>query len=516
VNRVRGKIKIWTLAMLALLFGSSLMLSSPSVKALPDKTVSVIDTVDGDTTFGPYNPGDFFDLSVDAGFVRGVRAIEFTLRWDPTMLRVVGPDEPPDLGAALEGPFLQQMGDPTDPVAKKSLAGDWVNFNNLIPEPNRWVDGSGTIAVATFEVLGGGECDLELGGKLLDKNFNPLSGISWVGGYFWSPFPHVAFTWWIPTAVELPPQDTMTVTGNWFITMTDPDGDVDYLPAPTYVEERPVLTLDDVTGAPESESLVEGATMYYGDRIIFDASASYDLDAPHHRVALNPAKFKWLIRAGGVDKYFRGGTWYDFRYESGVELPFGDKISYTFPGDLPSTYTLYGASHLGFHDLTVTVTDEDGNSASYFTWIRIYRLCPALVKMLNIPNPRHSLSKDGLTMTLGGKVKNTGGTPYFIYDSLAAYLELARMIHPFLWARMKFEIRDSAKKLVGTVYSDAVWLKSTEITDETMKATWTIDPTKIMVNAKYYVTATAYFCGSGVTYGLKATSAATGDFTILE
>jgi len=131
-----------------------------------------------------------------------------------------------------------------------------------------------------------------------------------------------------------------------------------------------------------------------------------------------------------------------------------------------------------------------------------------------VPDPKHSL-KDGNTMLIGGKVQNKGGTgaPYwFIWDSLAVYLELARMVHPFMWVRMQYTITDVAGVPMGTVYSDAIWLGPTETPVNPMWATWTIPS-----NAKgtYYVKATAWFCGSGVTYALKAGGAELTDFEIL-
>jgi len=509
VFRVRGKNKIWALS---LLFIASLMLSVANVRAIPpDYTVSL-----DQAEYGPVNPGGSFEVKVEAGYLESVRAVELELKWDPTVLRMAAfyPEDPPSLGAMLEGPFLGQYGGETDPVARKGLAGDRLNFNNLIKTFD-WVDGDGVIASITFEVIGGGETDLDLSGRILDPYFDPVGyDVTWVGGYFWNPVPHIAFTWWVPTGV---PETTATTNGTSYYVVTDPDGDTDYVDGPPYLAERPVLTLDDATGAPESSKMVEGGTMFAGDEIIFNATASYDLDAPHHRVPLDPTKFKWIIRAGGMDSYKRGGVTADFRYESGDELPFGPIFSYWFPGPLAKmayTYTWYGASHLGFHDVQIEVEDAQHNKAKFYTWIRIYRLSVAKVVMSNVPN-QHSLSKDDYTMRLGAKMQNRGGTNWFIWDSLSVYLELARMIHAYVWGRMQFDIKTLAGVPVARVYTDAIFIGPTETPVNVMWATWNMNPDTIS-KGYYTVTATGWFCGSGISYKLKATGSATQLFEIID
>lgn len=520
---MRGKMKIWTLSVL---FIASLMVSMTSVEAqyppeLPEFTVSVVDPVDGDTTFGPYPPESFFNVSVECGRIEMVRAIEFQFKWDPTVLQLANwyPEDPPTLGAMLEGPFLSMGGIvPSDPVARKGVAGDRLTFNNLITKPDEYVDGSsmdfGHIAWVTFEVIGGGETNITLTGKLFDPDFEEvLYPVEWVGGYFWNPIPHISFTWWVPTAKQFSPQNTITVNGTTFIRVYDEEGvDYDYLDGPNYELDRPVLELDQATGSPESVVDVEGGTMFYGDEIIFDASASYDLDNNGDPQPLDPTKFKWVIRAGGVDTYTRRGKTYDFKYESGVELGSGPIISYTFPDALPDTYTLYGASHLGFHDLTLKVTDANGNVGKFFTWIRIYRLCPARTVSVNVGSHEHSLSKDGYQKTLLGKVQNRGGTSIFPHDSVAVYLELARMIHAYVMIRMEFEILDAEMVHQTTLYSDAVWLGETETLVDHLPVTWTIPEG---AKGTYYVKTTSWFCASGVTYGLEASGTVLKDFEII-
>jgi len=448
---------------------------------------------------GPLAPGAKFSVNIQVDYVIGLRAFEFTLSWDQSKLKLVSQNP------AVEGAFLS-TGGTTFFVYSEGIAGESVTVANLITTYN-WVTGGGVLATITLEAIGGGYSEMSLTGRLLDKDFAEMSGITWLGGFYWSNYPFAGFTWHVPTAEELPPQDFVNVTGNTFVPVIDPDGDLGYDTGPSYWTWAPVLQLTEDTGEPEQVNIVEGGTMFYGDEIIFDASASYDLDEE-----LPDSAFHWVIRAGGVDTFTYRGTTYDTRYESGVELPYGRVFSYTFPGDLPSVYGLYSRL-LGFHDLTLTVTDSDGNKAIYYTWIRIYRLVPARTVNVQVSNPKHSLSKDGYTMTLGGKVQNRGGCSDFPWDSLTVYLELARMIHANIWIRMQFEILDSAMNPVDTVYSDAIWLQKTETPVNPIPVTWNI-PSDITPGT-YYVRATGWFCGSGVTYGLKARGSATTTIKIL-
>jgi len=89
------------------------------------------------------------------------------------------------------------------------------------------------------------------------------------------------------------------------------------------------------------------------------------------------------------------------------------------------------------------------------------------------------------------------------------------MIHANIWIRMQFTIEDSAGNPVpnGTVYSDALWLQMTEIPVNPLRVTWTM-PSNIQ-RGTYYVKTTAWFCGSGVTYGLKATGTQLDTFKIV-
>lgn len=497
MNIVRGKTRIWSIAAV---FIATLMVSMMSVpKAYADNIVSVTPPESG-----PGSPGDSFSVDVELDYAEGVRAFEFTLSWDPRILRLNA------LTPVVEGPFLP-MGGPTFFVKSIGIAGESITAGDLITIYS-WADGSGVLATVNFVVIAGGQTDLSLTAKLYDVDFNEMFTDA-VGGHFWSPFPFIDFTWRVPIAVELPPQGSANVTGYGYYIAVDPDGDWDYRPLPDYWKFVPVLALNDADGTPESVANVQGATMFYGDEITFDGSGSYDLDASGNPATLNPSAFRWTIRAAGQDTIVYRGTTYDSRYESGTELPFGPVMSYMFPGGIPSMYTLYGPTHLGWHDLALEVTDSDGNVASYHTWIRIFRMSPAKTVMVSVPGPKHSLSKDGDTMTFAGKIQNRGGTNFFPYDALSVYLELARMIHAFFWGRVQFDILDSAGNVVDTVYSDALWLGATETPVDTMKATWTI-PSGLPAGT-YMVRAKGYFSVNGVTFGFGATGTAFKSFEIL-
>jgi hypothetical protein len=256
--------------------------------------------------------------------------------------------------------------------------------------------------------------------------------------------------------------------------------------------------------------------MYYGDSIKFDASASYDLDNSGNPTTIPSANYQWRIRAGGVDSYPGRG---DFKYASGVELDSGAVISYTFPGALPQTYSGYGATHLGFHDLLLTVTDSDGNVATYFTWIRIFRLSPAKTVMDNIPDPKHSLSADGTTMDFGGKIQNRGNTGWWPYEVLVlTYISLGRMIHGNMWGRMRFRIYDPAGTLKATIYSTGEFLEPEEEPMAPLYGTWNMLDTYATANdiprGTWTVRTNGQFCSSGVTYGLAATGTKVGTFEI--
>lgn len=496
MNKVRGKPKIW---IIAAVFIATLAVSMMSVpKAFADNIVSVTPPESG-----PKNPGDSFSVDIELDYAEGVRAFEFTLSWDPRILR---------LNAAtpvVEGSFLP-MGGPTFFVKSIGIAGESITVADLITVYS-WADGSGVLATVNFEVIAGGQTDLALVTKLLDADFNEMY-VETVGGHFWSPFPFVDLTWFVPLAVELPPQDTAEVTGYGYYATFGEDGDMALLPLPPTTRVKPVLALD-AEGNPESIVNAEGATMFYGDEITFDASGSYDFDNMGNPAPLSASAFRWIIRAAGQDQIVYRSVTYDSKYESGTELPYGPTFGYTFPGDLPSMYTLYGGVHLGWHDLTLEVTDSNGNVASYHTWMRIFRLVPGRTVNVNIPNPKHSMSKDGNTITFGGKMQNRGGASDFPYDALQVYLELARMVHGSFWGRMQFDVLDSAGNVVGTVYSDAIWFGPTEIPINLMLATWTI-PSGLPYGT-YTVKAKGYFCNNGVTFGFGARGTAFKTFEIL-
>lgn len=494
---MRGKPKIWTFVAICI---GILAVSMMSVqKAYAADTISIAPAV-----VGPLEPGDSFtvDLVLDEAWM--VRAWELTVTWNPNILRLNA------LTPIVEGPFLSMNGDPTIFVKSIGIAGS-VTAANIITSYSS-VDGGGVLATVYFEVLAGGSTEIGLSGRLLDLDFYDIPIVT-VGGMFVSAFPMIDFKWYIPTAKELPPQDSAEVTGNGYYTTLDPDGDMDYHTLPPYIKTEPVLALDD-EGAPESVVDVTGGTMFFGDEIFFDASGTYDFDNNGDPAELDPNAFRWIIRAAGQDTITYRGKVYDSRYESGVELDYGPVISYVFPGALPSVYTLYGSCHLGWFDLTLEVTDSDLNVATFHTWIRIFRIVPARTVMINIPNPHHSLSEDGNTVTFGGKMQNTGGAGAFPYDALQVYLELARMVHGYFWGRLQFEVIDVTGYVVGTVYTDAIWFGPTEITTGHMEATWTIPPE--VGTGTYRVKARGYFCASGVTFGFAAAGTVFGNLYILE
>jgi len=491
------------MAFAALLLASLGTSGTPEARAQPPLKVDVTSPV------CPLAPGATFDVNIGVENVFALHAYQIKLSWNQKILQVSEAD-------VSEGPFLGSGGKGTYFVFALGVAGESVTMADLIKTYD-WVDGSGILAHVHFKVIGGGETNLTLEEvRLEDADGNPLFPDAIVAnGYFWSDYPYIDFTYFVPTAVETPPQANVSVTGQKYYTVTDPDGDIDFVEGDYYPFNRTTLDLDDNTGAPEGIKNVTGATMFYGDKIFFDASGSYDMDAPHHRIQLSPDAFNWTIRAAGEDVYKTKSKttgwyyydpvekkyWYDFKYQSGAELPFAKVFGYTFPGDLPWVYKLYSL-FLGWHDLKIVVTDSDNNTAEYYTWIRIFRLTPARTVMINIPGSTHSLSKNGNTMKMGGKVQNMGGTGWFPWESLTAYLELARMVHAYMWIRIQFDIF-KGKDQVGTVYSDAIWLYATETLDSPMYATWNIPGT-----GTYLVKAKGYFCGSGVTYGLGATGTA--------
>jgi hypothetical protein len=256
---------------------------------------------------------------------------------------------------------------------------------------------------------------------------------------------------------------------------------------------RPIIHLDS-NGYPTSYELVSG-TMLFGDDIIFDASGSYDLDNSGDPAPLDPTAFHWVIRAGGVDTI--SGN--DVRYESGVELPYGPTFTYNFPGALPYAYTSYGSFHLGWFDLTLTVTDSDDNTATYTTWIRIYRIAPGRTMSTNIPN-KHV--HRGETLTIGGRLQNRVGAGYaYPWTVLQANMELGRIINGYFWGAMKFVIKDSAGHKIATLYTDAVYMTGTEYPVDFLTAAYTV-PTSL-APGMYSVTAWGVWSGTGAGYGLQ-------------
>jgi hypothetical protein len=497
VNKVRGKPRIWVITAVFIATLAVSMMGVP--KAFADNIISVTPPESG-----PKNPGDSFSVDIELDYAEGVRAFEFTLSWNPRILRLN------TATPIVEGPFLS-MGGPTYFVKSIGIAGESITAADLITVYS-WADGSGVLATINFEVIAGGQTDLALVAKMLDADFNEMY-VETVGGHFWSPFPFIDFTWFVDMAVDTDPTDTAEVTGYGYYATYGDDGDMYLLPLPPTTRVKPVLALDGATGAPENIVTVEAPTMYYGDEITFDASKSYDFDNMGNPAPLSASAFRWVIRAAGQDTILRSGKTYDSRYESGAELPYGPAFSYTFPGALPSMYTLYGPTHLGWHDLTLEVTDSDGNVASYHTWIRIFRISPARTVNLNIPDPKHSISKDGNTITFGAKMQNRGGASDFPYDALVSYIDLGRMIHGSFWGMIRFDVLDPAGNVVGTAYTDAIWFGPTEIPIDHMHATWTI-PSGLPYGT-YTVSAKGYFCSNGVTFGFAARGTAFGTIKIL-
>lgn len=431
----------------------------PSVGPLPPSTPTV--------------PSNFW-VNVEIENVMSLHAFEIKISWNQKILSIAE-------GDVEEGPFLSQGGLLDTYFANATgVAFESVTVAGLITTYDV-SDGSGLLFKARLMVIGGGETDIVLEDiRLEDADGNPIYEDVIVNGYFWSEYPYIDF--------------------KAFVAVSD-------------------------DGKPENMYWLFGGTMFYGDMIKFDASGSYDLDGSGSLVPLDPSNFKWVIRAGGVDTYVRRGVPYDFRYETGAappnELgPNSDVVCYAFPGALPSTYALYGASHLGWHDLKVSVTDSDGHTSEYYTWIRIFRLSPARTVMETKTTSNYHLSQHGVTygnkMYFAGKVQDRGGTGWFPYEVLSVYLELARMIHGFMWARMSFTIR----KLVGgklvtvktLVSSDTQWLGPEETSGLLGGAVW--EGIGLGDVGFYTSSAKGYICGQGATYGLAATGTIVKSFVI--
>jgi len=519
VIRVRGKNKIITT--MAALFIASLAISSFQIAKVYAVPAVFIDPFESG---GPgMHIGSSFRIDVWVGDpdrpdfqVFGVKGCELILQWNQKVLKLPAtyPDDTVELGEMLEGPFLQKIGRETYPVAKKGIAGESLVFTDLITMPKTDVqDGYGILASVDFEVIGGGQTDISLNARLFNINFDDIFCTSW-GGHYWGPDPFISFTWWVPTGRNATEMNVINATGTKYYTTVDEAGDLDFHDTPPYWQMRPVLNLDDA-GVPDIVEEVEGGTMFYGDEIIFDASGSYDLKPDENdprgysEEELDPTAFNWVIRNGGVDSFVYRGSLYDTRYESGVELPAINKFSYVFPGSgsVARNYAIYSRM-LGFHDLTLTVTDSDGNVAKFYTWIRIYRMIPAKLVMMNIPDPKLNA---GDTLTIGWKVQNRGGTSWFPWDSLSVYLELARMTHAAGWFRMRFDI-SKAGVTKYTIFSDAIWLGATETPVDAYRTYWTLPSN--LGTGKFKVTGTAWFCASGYTFGMKATGTETAYFEV--
>lgn len=450
---------------------------------------------------GPKKPGDSFSVDVAIKGATGVRAFQFTLSWNPKILRV------DSTTPVTEGPFLPSIG-PTVFVHAIGVAAQEITVGDVILG-YAWADGSGTLATVKFNVIGGGQTDLGLSVTLLDADLN-TKPVTVTGGHFWSPFPFVDFEWFVPTPVSS--GDKVNVTGISHTMITDASGNPAAITGPPYSIMRPVLHLDPVTGIPAAYNNVMGGTMFFGDKIKFDASGSYIVNGsvdPNTglmiQYPLPGSAFHWVLRAGGSNT-IRG---YRSIYESGVELPTAAAFSYTFPGTHPKMYTYYTA-YLGWFDLNLTVTDPaTGSPSVYYTWIRIFRLSPSRTVMTNIPAKHVHV---GDTMLIGGKVQDRAGTNYWPWTILETYMSLGRQINGFDWTTVKFTIYDMAGNKVATLYSDAVYLGGTETPNDPVYATWKVPN---LAPGMYTVYAKGLYCGTGIGYGLSSTGTLGDWFEVL-
>jgi hypothetical protein len=486
---------------IAAVFIASLALTMISVpKAYAENIVKVINPLDATANFGPYGPGDSFDADIVVDEVFNLHAFEFKLSWNPSILRLNS--EVP----VSEGPFLPSGG---GTFFVKSIGVDQgsVNVADLLMTGGYTVEGTdGVLATAHFNVIGGGSCDLTLTAELYDAEWGAM-GATTEGGTFFSAIPFIDFKYFVP--VPVPTGDFVSVTGMGHYNALDASGNpATYMTEP-YTTMRPVLYPDN-TGSIENVELVPG-TMFFGDKILFDASGSYDYNNDGDLVALPNSAYHWVIRAGGVDT-IKGN---DVRYESGVELPTGPTFTYIFPGALPYAYTSYASFHLGWFDLTLTVTDSDGNVATYSTWIRIFRIAGDQIKSVHIPN-KHV--HKGETMLIGEKTQNLIGTgrwgPFWLMeDPSSGQIALGRMINSFIWTSAKFTITDAAGNKIATLYAPAVYMTGTETPTDPVYATWTV-PTNLPAGM-YTVTAKAVYCGTGNGYGLTGSGIVDSWFEVL-
>ena len=489
----------------------------------------------------PGHPSTFgVDIKVENAY--SVHAYQIKLTWNQKILRVnetaLEAEKEKENNATTSERFLAII----PGISQKRLtymafavgvAGESVTVADLIRTYDT-ADGNGTLVHIEFEVIGGGKTDLALKDatwppwgvtqspgevRFEDADGFPIDPDSIENGMFWSDYPYIDFTWYVATALN----------------SSTPPNHVD--------------------GVRAHQQWVLGGTMYYGDEIKFDSSGSYDLDNTGHLVPLNQSAFNWVIRAGGMDLYVRKSATgkfvgiYDFRYASGAtpggpytgtmvvdgkarnytyytgELSFGSVIYYTFPGKLPSTYSLYGSSHLGWHDLNVSVIDSDGHVATYYNWIRIFRLSPARTVMETKTTSSYHLSEQGVTygykMYFYGKVQNRGGTGTFPEATLATYLELGRMIKGSFWAGMKFTIKSLSGKPTKILVTPAAMMYN-ETVGELAPTETPIYPQGPAVwegigagDVGFWISsATGMICGSGATYGLPATGTIVKSFVI--
>ena len=474
---------------IAAVFIASLALTMISVpKAYAENIVRVENPLNHTANFGPYGPGDSFDADIIVDEVFNLHAFEFKLSWNPSILRL-------DSNVPVsEGPFLQDLINIPplwDTFFVKSIGVDQgsITVANLMTVGGYVVEGTdGILATVHFTVIGGGSCGLTLTAELYDDGWNAM-GATTGNGLFFSPVPYIDFKYLVP--VPVPTGDFVDVTGMGHYIAPDESGNPAAYNTEPYTVARPVIHLDN-NGYPQNIELVPG-TMLFGSDIIFDASGSIDYNNNGDLVALPNSAFHWVIRAGGVDT-IRGN---DVRYESGVELPTGPTFTYNFPGALPYAYTSYGSFHLGWFDLTLTVTDGDGNVATYTTWIRIYRIAPGRSVMTNIPQKK---VHRGETITIGGKVQNRVGTSAYAWTTLQTNMELGRIINGYFWGALKFIITDSAGNKMATLYSDAVLMTGTEIPVDHLTTTWTV-PNNAPYGM-YSVGAKGVWSGTGTGYGL--------------
>jgi len=405
----------------SLMFPAKVASATPEISILPA-------TVQG-------NPGDYFNVTINIANFVDLSSWEVIIRVDPRVLQPQRAIELPLMKGAwipFPTPHWQYL---TEFKWYRTTGGEYIQVGCAIKTMNGKVTGSGGAAIVEFKVVGGGETDLAISGagdtKLLKVDLTPITHTT-VDGYFWSPYPFAGFTWWVPTRQS----DGVTIVNT------------------------------------------EMGAMLFDDLLTLDASSSYDVDG-------SIVSYSWLIKWG--DEFVFKGI------PCTITLS-GETVPYTFEWPLPPGTWYHWM--LGFAKLYLTVTDNSGKSSTFSTWIRILPhggmslavisrgLSPTGARPINVYIPNrghHSLSADGATTTLSGKIKNTvctgiGGQLGLPFDYFASWMELNRIASGNFWAKMQFRVRDA---LTGKWIGDPFLSGNTQFIgpeEETgfLSAQWTI------------------------------------------